>query len=346
MATLTMKNKAMKRLGIYSRWETEAQLFSWVEKDWEHFRQNIWEPRRQNLEAYTRGVNPFTDASGTAPAQTLSLGVSMSLVCAKQDQDAAIMLLFSPEHKAGWEPLLAKYWCYEYWRTRIDHYDQIDSTRTDYRTSLSRAIETLSACLCAGWIEQAEMLTQEIGILYERKRFYDAEYYPLYHWLLRVCFDHWNLPFDAWGRPDEEKPHPLSEPVLNELFSHWRDDDLSPMREHILWLCDYYTHRTRRKDWYEFSNSHLLTRFPALILAWQRLREIRGLENPLIDHPLMQPPYARLQAAIPFYTDPVLEAALARLRREEMPDLGGVRQPPPSANVEKRGLFARLFGRI
>jgi hypothetical protein len=74
-------------------------------------------------------------------------------------------------------------------------------------------------------------------------------------------------------------------------------------------------------------------------------REIRGLENPLIDHLLMQPTYARLQAAIPFYTDPVLEAALARLRREEMPDLGGVRQPPPSANVEKRGLFARLFGR-
>lgn len=189
------------------------------------------------------------------------------------------------------------------------------------------------------------MLTDEIKILYERQRYFDTGHYPLYHWLLRICFDHWDIPFDAWSDPDEDTPHSLNQPVLNELFVHWRRADLLPMQEHIQWLCDFYTHRTRGKQWYEFSNSHLLTRFPALILAWQRLREIRGLENPFIDHPLMQPTYARLQAAIPFCTDPVLEAALARLRREEMPDLGGVRQPPPSANVEKRGLFARLFGR-
>ncbi|MBN3833038.1 hypothetical protein [Burkholderia sp. Ac-20344] len=135
-----------------------------------------------------------------------------------------MMLLFSPDKKEGWEPLLAKYWCYEYRRTRIDHYEQIDPTRTDYRTSLSRAVETLSTCFCAGWVEQAELLTEEIRILYERQRFFDAEHYPLYHWLLRICFDHWNLPFDAWGS-DEEKSDSLCESVLNELFDHWRDGD-------------------------------------------------------------------------------------------------------------------------
>ncbi|WP_322077550.1 hypothetical protein [Burkholderia cepacia] len=336
----------MKRLGIYPRWETEDQLLSGIEKSWEQLRQNIWEPRRRDLEAYARGENPFTDVSGTSPAKYLSHGVSTSLVCAEKEKSEAVRLMFSSDEEPEWKGLLAESFGYQYWRTRIEQYKQIDSTRTDFRASFNQAIETLSICLCMGWIDEAKMLTDEIKILYERQRYFDTGHYPLYHWLLRICFDHWDIPFDAWSDPDEDTPHSLNQPVLNELFVHWRGADLLPMQEHIQWLCDFYTHRTRGKQWYEFSNSHLLTRFPALILAWQRLREIRGLENPLIDHPLMQPTYARLQAAIPFYTDPVLEAALARLRREEMPDLGGVRQLPPSANVEKRGLFARLFGRI
>ncbi|WP_175952274.1 MULTISPECIES: hypothetical protein [unclassified Burkholderia] len=336
----------MKRLGILPRWETEAQLLSQVEGNWEQLRKNVWEPRRKDLEAYAFGENPFTDVSGVSPAKHLSLGVSNSLVCAQQEQAEAAKLMFSPGNDFGWDEYLAKNWAYEYWRTRIDQYKQINSTRADYLTSLNRAVETLSTCLCAGWIDQARMLAEEIKTLYERRRFFDADHYPLYHWLLRVCFDHWNIQFDAWGRPDEEKPQALSQPVLNELFEHWRDTDLTPMQDHIIWLCDYYTHRTRRKEWYEFSNSHLLTRFPALILAWQRLREVRGLESEPIDHPLMKPTYARLRPATPLYTDSVLEVALERLRREEMPDLGSARPSSPSVGREKRGLIARLFGRI
>ncbi|MGS1001971.1 hypothetical protein [Burkholderia glumae] len=147
------------------------------------------------------------------------------------------------------------------------------------------------------------------------------------------------------GRSDEEKLQALTQPMLNELFEHWCDANLTPMRDHIIWLSDYYPHRTRRKDWYEFSNSHLLTRFPALILARQRLREIRGLDNQPIDHSLMPPAYARLRPAVPSYTDSALEAALERLRREETPDLGSLRQSSPPASREKRGLIFRLFKR-
>ncbi|MDS0862681.1 hypothetical protein NUV25_33795 [Burkholderia pseudomultivorans] len=335
----------MKRLGIFPRWETEAQLLSQVEADWEQLRENIWEPRRRALEAYANGENPFTDVSGVSPAKYLSLGVSTSLVCAQKEQAEAERLMFSLKDDFGWEAYLAKNWAYEYWRTRIDQYKQVNSTRADYLTSLNRAVETLSTCLCAGWIDQARMLAEEIRTLYERRRFFDAGHYPLYHWLLRICFDHWNVQFDAWGCPDEDTPQALSQPVLNELFEHWRDADLTPMQDHIIWLCDYYTHRTRRKDWYEFSNSHLLTRFPALILAWQRLREVRGLESPRVAHPLMQPTYAQLRPAMPLYKDSVLEVVLERLRREEMPGLGSVRQLALPASHEKRGLIARLFGR-
>lgn len=65
----------MKRLGIYPRWETEDQLLSGIEKSWEQLRQNIWEPRRRDLESYARDENPFTDVSGTSPAKYLSHGL-------------------------------------------------------------------------------------------------------------------------------------------------------------------------------------------------------------------------------------------------------------------------------
>jgi hypothetical protein len=67
----------MKRLGIYPRWETEDQLLSGIEKSWEQLRQDIWELRWRDLEAYARGVNPFTDVSGTSPAKYLSHAILM-----------------------------------------------------------------------------------------------------------------------------------------------------------------------------------------------------------------------------------------------------------------------------
>jgi hypothetical protein len=152
---------------------------------------------------------------------------------------------------------------------------------------------------------------------------------PLYHWFLRICFDYFNLEFDGWGKGfhNESKnvyvpPECFGEPVLNELFAHWRDEDLSLMNDHLIWLCDYYTHRARRADGTEFGNDSLHTRFPSLILAWFRLRDQLGLSIPQIDHPLMQPSYACLPSSEPFYTDDLLEGVLARLRREEFPNLG------------------------
>lgn len=44
------------------------------------------------------------------------------------------------------------------------------------------------------------------------------------------------------------------------------------------------------------------------------------------------------------YSDPLLDAVIARLRREEMPDLGAVRRPPAPSTEKKPSLLARLFG--
>ncbi|WP_162601057.1 hypothetical protein [Paraburkholderia sp. C35] len=105
------------------------------------------------------------------------------------------------------------------------------------------------------------------------------------------------------------------------------------------------THHTRAVDGCEFSNDAPLVRFPVVIMAWQRLRQEHGLDNPAIDHPLMQPDYVRFPDPMRFYSDDLLEAALARLRREEMPEIGAVRRPGFVANGERPSLLKRLFRR-
>jgi hypothetical protein len=146
----------------------------------------------------------------------------------------------------------------------------------------------------------------------------------------------------------------FGEPNLNELFSHWRDADLAPLRDNLIWLCDYYTHRTKyvSGESREFDGDLLHTRFPATILAWFRLRESLGLATPAIDHPLMKPDYTRLHPARRFYSDKLIDGALNRLRREEIADLGnfshvdvGTFQPRPTLESRKRKLrpFWKFF---
>ena len=98
------------------------------------------------------------------------------------------------------------------------------------------------------------------------------------------------------------------------------------MSPQLIWLCDYYTHRTRHADppqpKTEFGNTWIAARLPIVILAWFRFREWRGLPNPDIDHPLMKAHYAKAYPPRPFFSESILERVIARLRRDELSTLG------------------------
>ena len=341
----------MHRLGVYKRWMSEAELLARndnVPDDWGQ----SWLDSLSELQDYARGLNPFEQriAALDLPLENQKLAsfAGRALDKNRLDLAEAAHAMFSHEPVEIWQPPLTRYWGYEYWRTRIAHGVRIRGIAAG-KANFNNAVATLAACLCAGWIEQAKLLTEEILVLYQSKRFYNIGGMfgqPLYHWLFRVGLNHWGWEFEDWGDEDDAgEPVALSEPVLNDLVVHWHDADLTPMHDHIRWLCDYYTHRTRPADGYEFANDFLLVRYPAVILAWQRLRQERGLDNPPIDHPLMKPDYARLREPVPMYSDPLLDAVIARLRREEMPDLGAVLRPPATSTEKKPSLLARLFGR-
>lgn len=337
-------------MGIYASWQTEKSIIKAIEKGFDDH-ETRWARNKNDLEIYASGQNPFKDLADSfkLASPPFAIRVGSALACSGRDHALAMRSMFSS--KSGeWLPHFIKYMSYAYWKRLLEN-------RTLYGSkSLGGSVCNIGDCLYLGWLDRAELLVKEAHSAYGAKRFYDvADSYsqPLYHFLLRICFDWCKLKFDGWGVgyhdavADPYAPGEcLGEPVLNELFAHWKDPDLSEMRDALQWLCNYYTHRTASKDGTEFGNDLLHTRFPALVLALLRLRESLGLTNPVIDHPLMQPHYVYLPSPQPFYTDDLLDGVIARLRREELPDLGisPAQVAPRDLPAEpKKSWFSRLM---
>lgn len=340
-------------MSVYASWRTGKNIVKFIESHFDVQDKELWTKDEQALKQYALGANPFKDpVDPSKPAsEPFLVDVMLAFTFSGRAHALAMKRIFSAK-SGDWLLHYREFAAVDFWRCTLKHHLTLGSI------CFSSVMESVSDCLYLGWLDRAELLVKEAQSAYGAKRFFDVNgmfAQPLYHFLLRICFDWCQLKFDGWGvgyhsaAADPYAPGEcLGEPVLNELFAHWKAPDLSGMQDQLQWLCDYYTHRTASKDGTEFGNDLLHTRFPAVILAWFRLRESLGLSNPVIDHPLMRPHYACLPPSQPFYTDDLLDGVIARLRKEELPDLGLVpaqvapRDPPPEP---KRGLLARLFGK-
>ncbi|WP_162899017.1 hypothetical protein [Ralstonia solanacearum] len=341
----------MERLDVYDRWLAEEALIKHIDHEFSKSERR-WAEDFDRLQKYAYGGNPFENviAGDGSPAEPpFFLDVAQALTCAGRDYAVATRGMLA--HEEGWNQTLKKASAYEFWRIRLRQ----RARKSTLGMSFNSAMAILTDCLFLGWMEQVESLTREIYSLYEARRYSDVQgrfAQPLYHWILRILFDYYQISFDGWGKGFRGQAKDVfddgecfGEPVLNELFASWRDSDLHEKQDHIIWLCNYYTHRTCEKDGNEFGNDLLHTRFPAVILAWLRLRECLGLHTPEIHHPLMDSSYACLPERQPFYTDETLERTLARLREEEAQDLGGMLEASGSAqkNEEQGASWLRRF---
>lgn len=337
-------------MSIYASWLTEKSIVKIIDKGFDDSEER-WSEVREKLELYACGQNPFKDVVDPSKRASPPFKVKIVLTLGGAGRDHALAMKNLFSSRAGdWLPHYRKFTAESFWERTIENHLDHGSI------SLSGTMETISDCLYLGWLDRSELLVKEAHSAYNSRRFFDVTgcySQPLYHFLLRICFDWLQLKFDGWGigyydaATDPHAPGEcLGEPVLNELFAHWKAPDLSGMLDQLQWLCDYYTHRTASKDGMEFGNDLLHIRFPALMLSWFRLRENLGLNNPVIDHPLMRPDYVYLPPPQPFYTDDLLGSVITRLRREELPSLGIVpaRVVPKGAPTEpKRSLLAKFL---
>lgn len=115
-------------------------------------------------------------------------------------------------------------------------------------------------------------------------------------------------------------------PVYNGILERWREPDPQILAPWLLAACDRHTHEGRysnSKTYYDFGDQRT-ARTPLEIHFIFRLRELIGLSNPQLDHPLMAPPFDRLpETQPPLEPDELMQATLARVR-EDWPHFDGV----------------------
>lgn len=117
-------------------------------------------------------------------------------------------------------------------------------------------------------------------------------------------------------------PYGYDEPIYEAILADWRNPDPQALVPALLAACDRHTHQTRYDStttFYDFGDD-AMARTPLEILLVFKLRQLLGLENPVLDHPLMAPPFDRLpEPQQPYGLDDLMRGTLAQMR-EEWPD--------------------------
>jgi hypothetical protein len=107
-------------------------------------------------------------------------------------------------------------------------------------------------------------------------------------------------------------------PEYRAVLDCWRDVTTERLTPALLRCCDWHLEQTAQGNdeiSYEFEDSYAFA-YPIEILAVLRLRELIGLENPKLDHPLMNSPLGVLPPPQPWYTDELLDNFEAILRKD------------------------------
>lgn len=290
--------------------------------------------RFANLRAYARGDNPFSDLIDPSQPRRGPLAAAVA-DCLWGDPAVLArwaLPMLQGEPVARWRADFAQLSAYAYWRWRI----KFRAQGSRGRVFLEVPASVMGSCLYLGWMEEARIVAETIRRAYAERLVANVSgpgCQPLNHFLLRVAFDYWDMPFDGWGKGHNPRLDPkldprdifgknecFGQPVLNLLHAHWRDADLGALTDHLLWAADYSTHRLNTDCEFAWGGP-LAARMPGVLLPFARLRACLGLAMPAVAHPLLAAPYATLPAPGERYTDPLLEQVLDRLAREEWPGL-------------------------
>lgn len=121
---------------------------------------------------------------------------------------------------------------------------------------------------------------------------------PIFTFMIRILADYvgeppFEPPLQLFGEPEKE-------PILNALYQNWRCNNAADLTHVCLAACDYHTWRAIKG---EFESSYYWTHFPIEILLLFKLRQLSGLENPQLDHPIMIGAYQVLPPAVGFEAD-------------------------------------------
>jgi hypothetical protein len=147
---------------------------------------------------------------------------------------------------------------------------------------------------------------------FRRDYFFDRRFYPIFQFALRILADYLDEP------PFVLEDEASDEPILTALFEAWREPNATALTQICLAACDHHTRRCKSdkgKHFYEFNGSNW-PRLPIEILLLFKLRRMIGLENPQLDHPLMNTALGALPPEAPFEPGELIGRVRARLQED------------------------------
>lgn len=154
-----------------------------------------------------------------------------------------------------------------------------------------------------------------------------SDNYPVLHFMLRLLADYLGeLPHLVSGKAVEE-------PVFQALLEHWREPDPAALVPLCLAACDIHTHRCWEEE-DDFAMSHFMY-IPIEILLLYKLRQFLGLQNPQLDHPLMNGPLGALPPETACEPDDLIRRVRERMEKEGFDEAKILARYYPDGNIPK-----------
>ncbi|MFZ6768671.1 hypothetical protein ACO0LM_16570 [Undibacterium sp. Di26W] len=157
-----------------------------------------------------------------------------------------------------------------------------------------------------GCKEESAKLTRMYIAAYYKGWIEDTWRYPIFAFILRLLADYLGEdPLTIHGAPTEE-------PIFQALFEHWKIPDPEDLALICLAACDYHTRSCKYDTEGEFYSGRW-TRLPIEILLLFKMRQLSGLQNPKLDHPLMNTPLGVLPEEVSFQPNALIQCVRERM---------------------------------
>jgi len=299
-----MKNiNDIPALGVASNWPTRKTLLDWFDKTtpWSMERAIAYNDRTDAKNV--RNIPPHTSfgpigARLRFTAQALALrGESWESTM----RDALGYLMFGDQ--------LNYFWHGQFRKLFPDHPQPLRSMNWELMT------ETMATAFVLGRIDegiyQGYLTHATLNQTYQLQLSYEERHRCGLAFILRLFADWRGDASHAWPA------YAYSEPIYEAILEQWREPDPDVLKPWLLAACDRHTHQSQvdtESVFYDFSS---FPRMPLEILFLFRLREMVGLKNPHLEHPLMEAPFDRLPIPqLPYAPDEFVLGTLARVRKD------------------------------
>lgn len=163
----------------------------------------------------------------------------------------------------------------------------------------------------SGFAHEGEQYLRLLVKAYNRSSLLYAEY-PIFCFILALASQYFGEPMERL------KGEAAEETLFSELLGVWNSSDLDRVRELCLAVCNFHTHRCKPdkgNQWYEFSNGYW-SAWPIEINFLFKLRELSGLANPELNHPLMNTPLGCLPVGVPVALDELSMRVYERMKAQ------------------------------